>query len=157
MPTSVYKLVFHDPDLQKVAPSNLGTGTYTTNIVKLVGSRTFYLVHPDTKHLQEVTFYVANINGSVLLSCAFTLVIGLIEPHTRLDYLSSRASFITSSADHPKKTKFQVNVHISRQESTVSTVSKGQGIVPKCITSKRQILKAYPDIFDGIGCFSGPP
>ena len=47
MPSSVYKLVFHDPDLQKLAPSKLGIGTYTTNTLKLVGSCTFYLVHPD--------------------------------------------------------------------------------------------------------------
>ena len=55
MPTSVYKLIFHDADLQKLAPSKLGIGTYNTDTVKLVWSFTFYLVHPDTKHLQEVT------------------------------------------------------------------------------------------------------
>ena len=38
----------------------------------------FYLVYPDTKCLQEVTFYVASNNGSVLLSCATTLALGLI-------------------------------------------------------------------------------
>ena len=60
MPTSVYKLVFWDPNLKKLALSMLEIGTYTTNVVKLVGSCTFYLVHPDTKHLQEVTFYVTS-------------------------------------------------------------------------------------------------
>ena len=84
MSTSLYKLVFHDPELQKLAPSELEIGTYTTNAVKLVGSCDFYLVHPDTKHLQEVTLYVA----SVLLSQVTTLALGLIQPHTRLDYLS---------------------------------------------------------------------
>ena len=29
--------------------------------------------------------------------------------------------------------------------------------MPKPITSKEQILQAYPDEFDGIGCFPGPP
>ena len=62
MPVSVYKLVFCDPDLKKLAPSRLEIWTYTTNTVKLVGSCTFYLVHPDTKHLQEVTFCVASNN-----------------------------------------------------------------------------------------------
>ena len=81
----------------------------------------------------------------------------MIQPHTRLDYLPPRAILITSSADHPKKTKSQVNIHVSRKESMVSTVSNQQGIVPKLITSKEQILQAYPDIFDGIGCFPGPP
>ena len=44
-------------------------------MVKLVGSCVFYLVHPDTKCLQKVTFYVANNNGSVLLSCATILTL----------------------------------------------------------------------------------
>ena len=94
--------------------------TYTTNTVKLVGYCTFYLVHPNTMWPQEVTFYVASNNGSVLLSCATMLALGLLQPHTRLDYLPPRASLITSSADHPKKIKCQVNVHVSKKKSTVS-------------------------------------
>ena len=34
MPTSVYKLVFSDPDLKKLAPSKLEIGTYTIDTVK---------------------------------------------------------------------------------------------------------------------------
>ena len=67
MPASVYKLVFHDPDLQKFASSKLEIGTYTTDTVKLVRSCVFYLVHPDTKCLQEVTFYVASNNGMCIV------------------------------------------------------------------------------------------
>ena len=102
MPASVYKLVFQDPDCKKLAPSKLEIGSYATNTVKLVGSCVFYLVHPDNKHLQEVTFYVASNNGSVLLSCATTLALGLILPHTRLDNLPPRANLITGSAS-PKE------------------------------------------------------
>ena len=61
MPASVYKLVCHDPELLHLAPRKLKIGTYTTNTVKLLGSCVFYLVHPDTKHLQEVAFCVAII------------------------------------------------------------------------------------------------
>ena len=78
------------------------------------------------------------------------LALGLIHPHTRLDYLQPRASLITSSADHPKKTKCQPAVHVSKKECSESTV-------PKLNTSKEQILQAYPDVFDGIGCLPGPP
>ena len=112
MPGSVYKLVFNDPELKMLAPSTLEIGTYTTDTVKIVGSCLLYLVHLDTKKLQEVTFYVAQNDGSVWLSCTTTLVLGLIQPHTRLDYLTSRPSFITSSVDLPKKTK-RVSVHSS--------------------------------------------
>ena len=105
MPTSVYQLVFNDAKMQKLASSKLQAGTYTTNTVKIVGSCTFYLVHPDTKKLIEVTFYVAMNDGSMLLSCKTTLLLGLIQPRPRLDYLPPRASLITSSADHPQENK----------------------------------------------------
>ena len=103
MPADVYNLVFHDPELQRLAPSKLEIGTYTIDTMKLVRSCVFYLVHPDTKHLQEVTFYVESNNGSVLLSCATMLSPGLIQPHTRLGYLPPRASLITSSADYQRR------------------------------------------------------
>ena len=56
MPASIYKLVFNDPELKKLAASNLEIGTYSTDTVKIVGSWLFYLVHLETKKLQEVTF-----------------------------------------------------------------------------------------------------
>ena len=61
MPPSVYKLVFNDPKLKKLAPSTFEIGTYTTDTVKIVGSCLFYLVHPDTKKFQEVTFYATQM------------------------------------------------------------------------------------------------
>ena len=66
MPASVYKLVFNDPELKNLALSDLKIGTYTTNTLKIVGSCLFYLVHRDTKKLQEVTFYVAKM---MVVSC----------------------------------------------------------------------------------------
>ena len=122
--------------------------------LKLVGSCIFYFVHPDTKCLQEVIFYVASNNDSLLLFCATTHAIGLIQPHTSLDYLPHRASLITSSADHPKKTKSKVSVHVSRQESTLSNCT---GIVLKLVISKNEILKLYSNVFNGIICFPGVP
>ena len=41
--------VFKDPELKKLASSNMEIGTYTTDTVKIVGSCKFYLVLPDTK------------------------------------------------------------------------------------------------------------
>ena len=114
MPVSVYRLVFQDPGMKKLAPSNLEIGTYTTDTVKIIGSFMFYLVHLDTKKLIEVTFSIAENNGSMSLSCKTTLMLGLIQPRTRLDYLSPRARLITSSADHHKKTKATLCVQKSR-------------------------------------------
>ena len=59
MQASVYKLVFNDSKMQKLAPSNLQVGTYTTDTVKIVGSCKFYLDHLDTK----------KTHGSDILCC----------------------------------------------------------------------------------------
>ena len=110
----------------------------------------FYQVHPDTKHLQEVTLYLASNNGSVLLSCMSTLALGLIQSHTRLNCLPPRTSLTTSSADHPKKTEFQITFHVSKKESAVSNC---KGMVSKLITSKEQILANYSDVLMVLDAF----
>ena len=105
MPASVYRLVFKYSEMKRLVLSYLEIGTYTTDNEKIAGSSMFYLVHQDTKKLMDVTFFVAVNDGSVLLSCKTTLMLGLIQPKLRSDYLQPTASLITSSADHPKKTK----------------------------------------------------
>ena len=162
MPVSMYQLVFNDTKMQKLAPSNLQVGTYTTDTVKIIGSCKFYLVYLATKKLIEGTFYVAMNDGSVLLSCKTTLLLGLIQPKPRLDYLPPRASLITSSANHPKKTKAvlhtqkqEVSAQTTKQEVAAETpAAKRQ--VSKLITSKEMMLHEYPDVSEGIGKFSGP-
>ena len=90
MPASVYKLVFRDPNLEKLIPNRLQIGTYTNDTVKIVGSCKLYLVHLDTKKLIETIFYVATNDGSMLLSCKSTLALDLIQPRSRLVYLPPR-------------------------------------------------------------------
>ena len=86
MPASMYQLVFSDPNMKNLAPCKLQVGTYMTDTMKIVGSRTFYPVPPDTKRLLETTFYMVMNDGSMLLSCKTTLLLGLIQPRSRLDY-----------------------------------------------------------------------
>ena len=124
MPASVYKLVFRDPNLEKLAPNKMQIGTYTNDTVKIVGTCQLYLVHPDTKKLIETTFYVATNDGSMLLSCNSTLDLDLIQPRSRLDYLPPRASLISSTQDHPKKTR-QRHPHVHRLQQ-VAIQSKQQ-------------------------------
>ena len=64
MPASVYCLVFKDPKMKKPASCKLQISTYTADAVKIVGSCTFYVVHPDCKKLVQVTFYVDTNDGS---------------------------------------------------------------------------------------------
>ena len=153
--------MFNDQELKKLVPIDLETGTNTTTTVKIVGSCLFYLVHPDTKKLQEVTFYVDKNDGGVLLSCTITFVLQLMQPHTRLDYLPPRASLITSSSDHPKKTT-KVSVHRSKKEvlaqstNQVVTVPDAKQLVPKLVTSREQILQRYPDFLMVLDAFHVP-
>ena len=118
MPASVYKLLFCDPNLHKLTPNKLQIGIYTNDTIKIVGTCKLYVVHPDTKKLIETIFYVATNDGSVLLSCKSTLALDLIQPRSRLDYLPPKASLITSTQDHLKKTKqvqAPVQIHSSKQ------------------------------------------
>ena len=161
MPASMYQHVFSDPNMKKLAPSKLQVGTYMTDTVKIVGSCTFHLVHPDTKRLLETIFHVAMNDRSVLLPCKTTLLLGLIQPRSRLDYLPPRVSLIISSADHSKKTR--TVLHVQKQEvsapknkqkeATQTPAVTKQG--PKLITNKEMILQEYPDVFQGVGKFLG--
>ena len=177
MLASIYKLVFHDPNLEKFPPNKLQIGTYTNGTVKIVGTCKLYLGHPDTKKLIETIFYVTTNDGSVLLSCKFILALNLIQPRSRLDYLPPRATLITSPQDHPKKTKqvqAPMQVHSSKQLSaqsqTKAETSKTSNVQDspqpttmkqhrshKMITSKDHIMRHYQDVFEGIGKFPGPP
>ena len=176
MPASIYKLVFHDPNLEKLIPNKLQIGTYTNDTLKIVGTCKLYLVHPDTKKLIETIFYVATNDDSVILSCKSTLALDLIQPRSRLDYLTPRAALITSTQDHLRKTRqvqapAQINSskQLSAQSQPKAETSKTSNVqdspqLPainqqkshKVITSKEQIIRQYPDVFDGIGKFLDP-
>ena len=72
-----------------------------------------------------------------------------------LDNLPPRVSLITSSADHPKKTKSKINVHSFKERE--SEVSNHKDMVSKLITSKEQILANYADVFDEYWMLSQSP
>ena len=161
MPISVYRLIHHDCDLKKLTPCNLKIGTYTSDTIRIIGTTIIYLIHPDNKKPTKITFHVASNEGSVLLSCNASLTLGLIQSRPRLDYLPPRASLITSSKDHPRKTKTQVQVQ--KHEVVTNTHDPSHNIKgntskpPTLITTQDQILQEYPDVFEGIGKFPGPP
>ena len=70
------------------------------------------------------------------------LAIGLIQPCTRLNYLLPRASLITSSADHPKKIKCQISVHVSRKESKVSIECPAARVwYPNLLQTRKRFLQ----------------
>ena len=161
MPVSVYRLIYQDQDLKKLTPCNLKIGTYTTDTIRIIGTTIIYLIHPDSKKPAETTFHVASNEGSMLLSCNTSLTLGLIHSRPRLDYLPSRASLITSNEDHPRKTKRQVQVQkhevITKANDKCYNIQSTKSRPPTLITNQKQILQEYPDVFEGIGKFLGPP
>ena len=75
MPDSIYHLLFKELEMKKIKPCKMQISTYTADTVKNIGSCIFDVVHLDTKKLVPVTFYTANNDGSVLLSCKTTLAL----------------------------------------------------------------------------------
>ena len=80
MPMAMYSLMFKDPGLRKLTPSSMEIETYANDVVKIIGTCQFYLVHPESKQLMRVIFFIPKENGSVLLSCRTTMELGLIKP-----------------------------------------------------------------------------
>ena len=108
-----------------------------------------------------MTFHIASSEGSVLLSCNASLNLGLIHYRPRLDYLPPQASLITNKEDHPRKTKLQVQVQkhqvIMKKEGKHHNSQSDKSKPHTLITNPKQILQEYPDVFEGIGKFLGPP
>ena len=147
MPISVYKLLYKDQDCTKLEPSTKADEkTYTTEKIKIVGSCKMFIVHPNTKLLHEVTFQVTNHEGSVIVSCATSLELGLIHPHRDLNELPEEGSLICSRADMQKKNKnkncqAEKYVHMqSEKPATSSRNKKKQCILTRTVKQIKMIL-----------------
>ena len=170
MPKAIYCLMFKDSNLRKLTPSSMEIETYMSDVVKIIGTCQFYLVHPESKQLMKVIFFVTKENRSVLLSCRTTMELGLIKPHAPLDYLPPRASLLTSTCDQSSKTKTQnPNIHCMIEKPTMVTIPNNVNArapqlwstaIPEdnqLVTRKEQIMARFPDVFEGIGIFLGKP
>ena len=110
MPVSAYRIVFHDTDCQKLAPSSKEIKAHTTEKIPVIGSCTLLVVHPETQDLEKVTFQITSLEGSVVLSCVIILELGLIQPHSDLeDSFPASASLVSSTANYPRKNKSKVS------------------------------------------------
>ena len=170
MPMAVYCLMFKDPQLKKLTPSNMEIETYTAEVVKIIGTCHFYLVHPESKQLSKVMFFVAKENGSILLSCRTTMELGLIKPRACLDYLPPKARILTSTCDQLSKTKFyKPIIHCTKETYNASTVPRKDNtsntpsihnmtnIDNQLVTKQDHIMAQFSDVFEGIGKFPGKP
>ena len=161
MPRAVYCLMFQDPQLKKLTPSKMEIETYTSEVLKIIGMCHFYLVHPETKQLLKVTFFIANENGSVLLSCKTTMELGLIKPRAHLDYLPPKARLLTSTCDQPSKTRlYRSNIHYTKEVVTSNTSVAPSDTIQidnQLVTRKEHIMVQFPDVLQGVGKFPGEP
>ena len=155
MPVSIYKKLFKDEDCTQIVPSNLQLTTYTNKKVKIIGSCNLYIIHPDTRCLEETRFNVAGNEGSILISCAASLALSLIKPREKLDHLPPKGNknIIYNSADKMKKydesqfkvqqTKLKTNAEkiadvCSRDEQSVtSSIEKSHSTCTKNIKNKK--------------------
>ena len=130
MLVSVYKLIFKDANCMKLAPnSKLEIGIYNTDKIKVIGSCTFLVVHPDTQCLKEVIFLVTSHEGSVVLSHATTLELSLIQPHSNLNFITSSANLISSKVDYPRKNELQKNIKVSKPSKNVCSSKEQSPLV----------------------------
>ena len=117
MPVSVYHMMYKDPDFAKLLPSKkTGIYTYITEKIPVIGSCELFIIHPDTKYFQAVTFQVVNTEGSVIVSCATSISLNLIQIHSALNVsVPDFGQLIYSCADDlerckHKKMKSNVNI-----------------------------------------------
>ena len=68
---------------------------------------------PDTRYTEEIPFFVASNEGSILMSCATSIALGLIKPHETLDHPPPEGNVISSNAEKIKrKDESWLNVHL---------------------------------------------
>ena len=168
MPISVNKLLCKDHDCQKLATSNKNKGeTYCTEKIQIVGSCSLFVLHLDTKCLQEVTFQVTSHEGSVIISCATSLELCFIQLHRGLDVVPEKGSLIYSKADLPVKQKNKKSAPVNKlsdslnsgkmQSHTVSRVQETEVI--QCMNKKvetkgkqQQCQAPIPTVFNDKNC-----
>ena len=80
MLVAVYQLMFKDPSLKKLTPSTMEIETYTNDVVKIIGTCQFNLLHAESKELIKSFSLLPKETRGVLLSCRTTMALGLIKP-----------------------------------------------------------------------------
>ena len=103
MTVNIYTYLFKDPDCANIAPSDLQLETYTNKKVKIIGFCNLYIIHSDTRCIEEIPFFLASNEGSILISCATSLAFSWIKLHEKLDHPPPEGNVISSSADKIKE------------------------------------------------------
>ena len=116
MPASIYKIIYNDPDCIKLQPSEKkGIQTYTKQKIPVIGSCELFVLHSDDQCLQKVKFQVVSVEGSVIISCATSINLNLMQIPKQLDTnIPDCARMIYSSVDAPGKHQYKVQQSVLR-------------------------------------------
>ena len=130
LPISVYKVIYKDPDCVMLAPSNkTGITTYTNEKINVLGFCDMFVVHP--KCLQKITFQVVHHEGSVIVSCATNLELGLIQLHSVFNKMNPDCGrLLYSEADHPNKYRYQNIKSSSSMSDNASAIAVQSNVAP---------------------------
>ena len=116
MPASTYKIIYNDPDCIKLQPSKKkGIQTYTKQKIPVIGSCELFVLHSDDQCFHKVKFQVVSVEGSVIISCATSINLNLIQIPKQLDTnIPDCARLIYSSVDAPRKYQYKVQQSVLR-------------------------------------------
>ena len=120
MPASIYKIIYNDPDCIKLQPSKKkGIQTYTKQKIPVIGSCELFVLHPDDQCFHKVKFQVVSVEGRVIISCATSINLNLIQIPKQLNTnIPDGARLIYSSVDAPGKHQYKVQQSVLRTKSS---------------------------------------
>ena len=120
MPASIYKIIYNDHDSIKLQPSEKkGIQTYTNQKIPVIGSCELFVLHPDDQCFHKVKFQVVSVEGSVIISCATSINLNLIQIPKQLDTnIPDCARLIYSSVDAPGKHQYKEQQSVLRTKSS---------------------------------------
>ena len=109
IPAIIYKKIFKDPECSKLTQNQSdGIYTHTTEKIPVIGSCELLVLHPDDKCFLKVPFHVVSVEGSVIVSCATSINLNLIQIHNELDTnIPDWARLYYSSANKPRANQEQ--------------------------------------------------
>ena len=138
LPINVYRVLYKDPDCDMHAPSiKDGISTYIAEKIQILGSCYLFVVYPDTKCLKQITFQVVNHEGSVVVSCATSLELGLIQLHSVFnESVPDCGRLLYSEADHPNKCNYKNTKSSSSVSDNASAIEVQSTVVPDVTTTE---------------------
>ena len=139
MPASIYKRLYNDPRCTKLPPSKKnGMNTYTKERIPVIGSCELFILHQDEKGFHKVKFQVVSVEGSVIISCATSINLYLIQIPDQLDTkIPDCARLVYSSADAPYKN------HYKEQQNAKELMFSGK----KCQETRMQPQKLIQECY----------